>query len=429
VTPPGPAEIRDAVDGKREEILAWTQALLRFPSENRPPSGNEAGAQGFLAEECRKAGWNTEEYLPTFVPGIRSHRYWLSSREYPDGRRNVAARWKGTGKGASLLFSGHVDVAPFEPDSWKVCRPFEPVVVDGRLYGRGSADMKAGLAAAYWAMRVLGDMGFRPAGDVLWESVVDEEYAGGNGTLAARLHGFNADLAVLTEPTRMRLCPACLGAFLGDITITGKAGMPFMGSEIPNPVYAAARVIALSREWQDSWRKANSHPLFREPGTQLNLMLSSIGSTAPGELIQMGTPLVVSLSWIVWCYPGMTEEEFHRRFRAFWVERFAGDPELAPFSLEITPTYHFVRPWETPRGHPGVDAALIAFREATGTEAVVSGAPFSCDMGVYGDPGGMPCIILGPHGDNLHAPDEWVELEDVYALVRIYAGLIARWSG
>jgi acetylornithine deacetylase len=428
VRPPEPAAIRRAVQERRNEILSWTKSFLSLASENRPPTGTEAAAQDFVARECRSLGLQVEEFLPTEVPGIEAHRYWLAGREYPSGRRNVTARWKGSGSGRSLLLTGHADVAPFEPDNWTVCRPYEPVLVDGRLYGRGSADMKGGMAAAFWALCVLKGLGFHPAGDLLFESLVDEEFAGGNGTLAARLSGFNADLAVLMEPTRMQVCPACLGAFLGNLTIKGRAGMPFMGSEIPNPVYAAARAIGHFREWQSLWRARNSHPLFMEEGKQLNLVLSSIGSTVPGEFTQLGTPLLASISWIAWCYPGESERAFPDAFRAFWKEKITGDPELSAFRVDIEPTYHHVRSWETPSDHPGVRAAVDALREATGSEPVVGGAPFSCDLGVYGDPGGMPCLIVGPRGDNLHAPDEWVLLEDIYTLAEAMALLASRWS-
>jgi len=422
------AAFHAAVEARKEDILQWTKTLVRFASENRPPGGQEGEAQAFLADQCAKRGWIVDSFRPTEVPGIEQHRYWLPGREYPSSRRNVVARWKGRGGGRSILFSGHVDVAPFEPDNWKVCRPFEPKVSDGRLYGRGSADMKAGIGAAFWALTLLRETGFEPAGDILFESLVDEEFASGNGTLAARLKGCNADLAVLTEPTRMQICTACFGAFLGDITIQGSAGMPYMGSAIPNPLFAAARVILYFKDWQDAWRAQNSHPLFAEPGKELNVVLSSIRSTVPGEFTQMGTPLVTAISWIVWCHPGMTEAEFYRRFRAFWETKFSSDPELSPFAVEITPTYHYVRPWETRIDHPGVLSLREAYRSVTGTEPVVGGAPYSCDLGVYGDPGGMPCLILGPRGGNLHAPDEWVLLEDIYALVEIFAHMTTRWS-
>ena len=425
---PQPAAIRRAVRERRQEILDWTSAFIRLASENRPPTGAEAAAQDFVAAQCRSLGLQVEELLPTEVPGIESHRYWLAGREYPAGRRNVTARWKGSGGGRSLLLTGHADVAPFEPDNWTVCRPYEPLLADGRLYGRGAADMKGGMAASFWALRVLRDLGFRPAGDLLFESLVDEEFAGGNGTLAARLAGFNADLAVLTEPTRLQVCPACLGAFLGNITIKGRAGMPFMGSEIPNPVFAAASAIGHFREWQSYWRARNSHPLFSGEDKQLNLVLSSVATTLPDEFSQLGTPLLATVSWIVWCYPGESELAFRDAFQRFWERKIEEDPELSGFSVQIEPTHHHVRAWETPADHPGVRAAVEAMRAATGSEPVVGGAPFSCDLGVYGDPGGMPCLILGPRGDNLHAPDEWVLLEDIYALTEALALLASQWS-
>jgi acetylornithine deacetylase len=230
-----PQTIRAAVKGREEDILRWTEKLIRFPSENRPPEGNEGEAQEFIAGECRKIGLEVDGFGPEEVPGISRHPLWLQGRNYPENRKNVVAIWRGSGGGRSLLLSGHIDVAPREPDNWTHTGPFDPVVKDGKLYGRGSADLKGGLAAAFWALNLLQELGFKPRGDILFESVVDEEFAGGNGTLASRLRGHNAELAILTEPTRMEVCHACLGAFLGNLILRGRAGIPYMGISIPNP--------------------------------------------------------------------------------------------------------------------------------------------------------------------------------------------------
>ena len=447
--------IRAAVKARADEIIAWTKVLISFPSENRPPDGTEEAAQRFIAAECRKLGLELDVFSPEEVPDIQKHPAWLAGRKYDNGRKNVVARWQGgrgeqaraalrarsarkvqvarredyAGGGKSVLFSGHVDVAPFEPDNWKECEPYEPVVKDGRLYGRGAADMKGGQAAAFWALRILQDLGFEPGGDILFESLVDEEFAGGNGTLAARLRGHNADLAIVGEPTRMEVCPACFGAFLGNFTLSGKAGMPFMGTAIANPIVGAARAIRFFEEWQERWRAQNHHPMFTDPGKELNCLLWKIDSTTPGEFTQMGTPLLTKISWIVWCHPGMTEDEFYRRFRAFWKERAAAEPALAPFEMKIEPDFHFVKPWETPATDPAVQAAVKAFGEYQGSAPKVGGAPFSCDLAHYGETGRMPAVLLGPRGDNLHAPDEWVPIEDILSLTGIYATLAARWCG
>jgi acetylornithine deacetylase len=421
----GPETLRRTVASRAEQILEWTQALIRYPSENRPPGGSEGPLQGFLAAECRRQGWEVDEFSPEDVPGIRAHPLWLAGRDYGPERRNVVAVWKGTGGGRSVLLSGHADVAPFEPDDWKECRPFEPVLREGRLYGRGAADMKGGLAAAFWAMRILRELGFEPAGDLIFESVVDEEFASGNGTLASRLRGYRADLAITPEPTRMHLCAACLGAFLGRLTLTGKAGMAYMGKAIPNVVTGAARAIALFGEWQERWRARNAHPLFTEPGAELNTLLWKLTTEKPGEFTQMGTPLQAVISWIVWCYPGMTEETFYREFHAFWRDQAASDPTLADFQLALEKEFHFVTPWETDAHHPRVQDLVAAFAAATGAPPPIAGAAFSCDLGVMGAAGGMPAVMIGPRGGNLHAPDEWVETADILTLTEVFARLMA----
>jgi acetylornithine deacetylase len=143
----------------------------------------------------------------------------------------------------------------------------------------------------------------------------------------------------------------------------------------------------------------------------------------------MGTPLLAKVAWIVWCHPGATEQGFYRRFRAFWQERGARDPALRPFQLELERTYHFVKPWETPTGSVAVKAVARAFERYVRSQPRIGGAAFSCDLGIYGEVGRMPAILLGPRGDNLHAPDEWVELEDLLSLTGTYATLAAEWSG
>jgi acetylornithine deacetylase len=424
----GPDEIRRAIERRRDEILDWTQELMRFPSENRPPNGSEGPAQEFIEAECRKLGLEVDVFSPEEVPGIEDHPSWLPGRNYANDRRNVVARRRGTGGGRSLLLSGHVDVAPFEPDDWKVCRPYEPLIRDGRLYGRGGADMKGGMAAAYWALRLLQELGWEPKGDVLFESLVDEEFASGNGTLAARLRGHNADFAMIMEPTRMEICRACFGAFLGNLTIRGAGGMPYTGSEIANPIRAAGRVIELFDEWQEMWRRDNRHPLFADPGKQLHTLLWRAETTEHGESAQMGTPLFARLGWIQWCHPGMTEEEFYGRFRAYWQEHGESDPALRSFELNVEREYHYVKPWETPSEDPAVQALVEASRQYAGKALPVSGAPFSCDLAIYGE-AGMPAVLFGPRCDNLHGSDEWVEISDLLDLTGIYATLALAWCG
>ena len=419
--------IQEAVLKHSKEIIEWTKKLIRFPSENRYPDGYEYKAQQFIEKECKDMGLDTNMFTPEDVLGIKDHPSWLPGRKYPKERKNLVSEWKGSGKGRSILFSGHIDVAPSIPENWKICSPYKPVIKDNRLYGRGSVDMKGGITALFWALKILKDIGFKPSGDIIFESIVDEEYAGGNGTLASRLKGYNAGLAIIPEPSRMQVCPACFGAFIGDLILKGKAGMPFMGSTIPNPVDGASRVIELFQRWEKEWRSSNTHPLFNESGKELKIVLYSVDTNDSCEFIQMGTPKSIKISWIVWCYPGMTEDIFYRKFRLFWEKCSKSDPKLKPFKMEIMPTFHYVKPWETDISDPAVQTVIDSFTQYIGKSPVVGGAPFSCDLGIYGEVGGMPSILIGPRGDNLHAPDEWVLIEDILSLTGMFALLVYLW--
>jgi len=421
--------VKEQVEKNREEIINWLVKLIRFQSENKPPGGNEASAQEFIISEYNDIGLSLDSFLPDDIPGIEKHPSWLAGREYEKGRKNVVGIWKGQGRGKSVLLSGHIDVAPKEPNVWTECAPFEPVLKKDRLYGRGACDMKGGLTAMFWAVKILKQMGYSPEGDIIIESLVDEEYAGGNGTLAARLSGYNADFAILSEPSRMEIAPASMGAFLGDCTITGKAGMPYMGKDIPNPAIAAGNIINRFKEWQAIWRESNHHPLFETPDKQLNVIIWNIKTAKPGEFIQMGIPLFTTISWIVFCYPRMTEDRFYSKFKEFWSHVKQKDEMLANLDLIITPTYHFIRPWETDRDSYSVQTLREVYEEYTGKNPLIGGAPFSCDLAVYGVEGGMESVILGPRGGNLHAPDEWVLIEDVLTLAGLYASFIITWCG
>ena len=421
---PDTTAIRRAVEQRRDSIVEWTKELVRFPSENRPPGGAESDAQGWLAEQCSLIGLQVDRFSPVSVSGITDHPHWLATRDYPVGRDNVVSTWSGSGDGPRLLFSGHTDVAPREPGEWKTSAPFEPIEKDGRLYGRGTADMKGGLAAAYWAVRILKELSVEPAGTVFFEAVVDEEFAGGNGTLASRLKGYNADLAMYMEPSGMELCTAGLGAFLGDMTISGQAGMPYTGHDFSNPVFGMGRAIQLFDEWLAHWRERNSHELFDPESKPLNVVLWNLTSNPEKAPPQMGTPDVAKVSWIVWCYPGTEEEQFYKDFLAFWSRHFTDDPLLRGFRYEITPTYHHIAPWETDPDSELVGKLITSYQRYTGTRPAVAGAPFSSDLAVYGSYGQMPAVILGPRGDNLHGPDEWVLIDDLCSLTGIFAQLI-----
>ena len=178
------------------------------------------------------------------------HPYVRRDRHYK-GRHNLIARLPGTGGGRSLLLSGHMDTVPTRPNPWRDS-PFSGVVRGSRLYGRGSWDMKSGLAAQFGVAMALRKGGVRLKGDLLCESVIDEEFGGGGGMLAGRLRGDNADACAIAEGTNHEVVRATRGGLVFDVVC--QAGDPmayFSKAEVVSPAIPLGRLLG----WVDGWVK------------------------------------------------------------------------------------------------------------------------------------------------------------------------------
>ena len=243
------ASVNRWADDHAEDVIQLAESLIRFPSENQVPKGFEKECQAFVAETMRGLELELDIFEPTQVPGLLEHPIYWPGREYHD-RPNVVGTWRGAnpGAGRSLLFSSHADVVMASKGGR--FRPYEPVREAGKLYGRGSSDMKGGLAASVAAVRCLRELGIRLNGNLIVESVVDEEIGGSNGTLASRLRGHNADACIVPEPNGMIVSPAHRGGCVWEISLKGSPGMPFGSDNLINPAYGIGHLVVAIEEWE-----------------------------------------------------------------------------------------------------------------------------------------------------------------------------------
>jgi acetylornithine deacetylase len=417
--------VTDWVEKHRQRIVSTVSDLVRIRTENIPPGGNEKPGQELLRDRVSSfipAG-DIDMFEIDDVPGIRGHPLFFSTIDGKErvyaGRPNLVARLRGTGGGRSLVFSGHMDTMPVYGKQWSVFPdPFSGAVKDGRLYGRGSVDMKAGTAAGFLALECLRSLGVRLRGDVLAESVIDEENGGVNGTLAARLRNPQVDFAILAEPSGLTVGVETIGGtdWKATATVSGPGGIG-AGLELPNPIYALSRV-ALALEKYDERLGALTPPEAYPRDTKIRLLtyqLSSGGSTyADSGAVPTGGHL------IFWqeAYAGTGEGQARKELLDFLTAELGEDPRAPGSSLKVEPLIRFLEGHRTDRGHPALGSIRDAFGRL-GLPWAEKGVPFAMDAFAFRRASRTEVAVVGPTGQNPHGIDEYVEVESILALVKI----------
>ncbi|MGB1236490.1 MAG: M20 family metallopeptidase, partial [Planktomarina sp.] len=179
----------------------------------------------------------------------------VDSHVVSEGRRNVWGRLKGSGQGPTILLAGHLDTVGV--DGYDA--PFTPHLKDGRVYGRGSCDMKAGVASYLAVVRAMKASGTQLQGDLVVAGLVDEEHAM-HGSAYFGKHGPKADYALVAEPSQLAICPMHKGQVLVTLTTTGKSvhsSLPHLGT---NAVYHMAAIVTALQGYANDLSQRPPHP-------------------------------------------------------------------------------------------------------------------------------------------------------------------------
>ncbi|CAN7749134.1 M20 family metallopeptidase [Paenibacillus sp. LjRoot56] len=417
-------DLESWVRNQKDHLVKILMEMVAIPSENKPPNGNELPMQQYLEKALMELDFDAELYALSDVDGLRTHPAYWGERNYTD-RPNLYAYKKGKGEGRSLLFAVHADVVPGIPGKTAE-NPFQPVIIGGRLYGRGSNDMKGGTAAVLLAFQYLQEKEVQLLGDLSFESIVDEEMGGANGTLAGRVRGNRADAAIVPEPTNMRVCDSHMGGAAWKIRVRGKGGMGFGGEELRNPVYGMAHLIRAIESYQNDMqtRKCFVTPTGESQSPAVVLSMIQAGGFEPG--MADGIPETCMIEIWVECLPGesfsVLESEFIGAIRSL-----SSQPELAGLEVDWELLTRFLpgSRAETPL----TNILLQQAEEEWGMPVGAYTAPFACDAFMFNCYSDTPAVILGPVGENAHAPDEFVDIESLIKLTKIYITAIVEWCG
>jgi acetylornithine deacetylase len=407
--------VLDAID--QDALLESVCALVSIPSLG----GFETPAQEWVADLLLRIGLEVDVWELDFS-ALSEHPGYSTEIDRDHGL-GVVGRVGEEAGGRGLILNGHVDVVPAgHEDRWSG-PPFVPRVSDGRIYGRGAVDMKAGLCSAIFAAKAIRDAQVTLAGPLFIESVIGEE-DGGVGTLGAIVRGYRAQGAIVMEPTGLEIATTGAGCHNFRIHVPGQAAHGALRSE---------GVSAIRNAW----------PIF-EALEDLEGERNAAGDPAvPGDL---PFPICVGkMSGGEWASSVAEEVVMEGRYGV----RPGEDPSLARAALEsVVARAAEGDPWlcdhpprvewwggrfESARVDP--DCAVAAtLREAhwavTGVEARLTGVPYGSDMGLMVNHGDTPCVLYGP-GDvrRAHRPDEFVPIEEVVSATRALALAAMRFCG
>ena len=346
----------------------------------------EAAVARFVAEWCERAGLDT------------------TLSELAPGRANVVAVARGTGGGRSLMLNAHMDTVGVAG----MTTPFEPRLADGRLYGRGSYDMKGSLAACMLATAEAKRHGLR--GDVILTAVADEELASmGTEAVAASIR---ADAAIVTEPTELQLAVAHRGFVHLEVEVRGRAAhgsRPHLGIDA---ITKMGRVLVGIEELDRRLRANPTHPYVGSGSVHASLIEGGQEfSSYPARCLLQAERRTI---------PGETAALAEQELGEIVASAGEGDPDFsatfrAPISRE---------PFEVAEDAAIVLAVRRQAAAVLGAEPELVGVSFWADSALLAA-AGIPTVLFGPLGEGAHAEVEWVDVASLERCVEIYVGVAA----
>ena len=361
--------------------------------EIESPTGDTAGVARRYADTLREIGLEVE----------------VLDERFP-ATPVVVGRLRGGEPGPTIVLNGHLDTIPIPHDA--------PRIDDGRIFGRGSADMKGPVAAATEAVRVIAESGRAFPGELVLVAIGLHEAPGGRGedlTWLLTEHGFTADYAIVCELSGDRLVAAHMGQATVEIEIA-RAGMPTHELQTPagtpNPILVAARVIEALRARTEALA-ATEHPWV---GAETYFL----GEVHGGDFYNRHPATCRLVGTRRWA-PGNTLATVQAEYDALVAPIAAESGCTIDVQLKLVRDAYSIDP-----EHPLARALAEGYEEVTGEVLEATGIKVVADGAVFQAVGGIPTVYHGPRGEGAHADVESIAVDELVRSTRIYLATLER---
>jgi len=376
---------------RSEDIVRLTQELVRIPSPN--PPGLEAEVSDFLASKMKAIGFRVE------------------SHEVSPGRPNVVGHMTFGSGSKRLMFNGHLDVVPPGDRSLWDDDPYSGILKEGRVYGRGTSDMKGGIASIMVAAKALADSSSDLQGDLIFSGVVDEE-SYGSGSKRIVEDGYKADMVVIGEPTDKKICIAHKGNMWLEITTQGIAehSSQVRVGKSANAVYRMTKIVSLIEEMLPDLQEIQDD-LVGNPTITVGLIE---GGTKP-NIVPDACRIVVDRRLLPAEDPKRVLEDIKARILAAIMPEFdaAFKILIAREGAQISIDEEIVK------------IASKSIKEALKISPEIGGLGATTDMSFFVR-AGIPTIIYGPGSiRQAHVANEFIDVHELISAAKVYATIAA----
>jgi len=384
----------------KDELVRLTQDLIRIDSVIRPETGNtEAGVVRYIADWIRRE-LCVEPLIQEVIPG----------------RENIIVTIDSGKKGPCLMFEGHTDVvSEGNPDLWQH-DPFGAQIEDGKIYGRGSCDMKAGLAVNLLTVKAMLKSGVEYNGKMRLGLVCDEEgMMLGIQDYIKKGHADDVDACLVSEPEENQLCLSMKGALRAIVRVKGKmahGAMPLTG--INTSIRMARIILAFDAFEKVEMARCGEDEFLGWPSVTFTV----VQSPPPGEPTQLNVMPAESLAYVdIRTIPRQNHTDIKRQLQEILDQLAADDPDFHAH-IEFIADKPVV---SMEKDEHIVMITAAAYTDITGRSPVYNGVPGATDGTFLRDLKGIPSLVNGPGPRHVpHQTDEYVEIEQLFESLQIY---------
>jgi acetylornithine deacetylase len=411
-------KVRNYIKENRIRGTRLLQKLVQEPSTR----GDESGAQAVIIEKCRELGLEMDIW-EIGDNGLTVHPAFCSDRKNFNGNPNAVGIMRGTGEGKSMILNGHIDVVPAGDQKDWDRDPFSGHIECGKLFGRGSTDMKGGTTSLLMAMEAIKNSGIKLKGDVIFQSVIEEE-SGGAGTLASVLRGYKADAAIIPEPTNMKLFPKQQGSMWFRISVKGKGAHGGTRYEGVNAIEKAMLVIEGLRSLETQRNERITDPFFDSIPIPIPI---NIGKIHAGDW-PSSVPDLAIIEGRMGVAPHETQEEARREMYEAIVDVCNADPWLKENIPQLEWFGASWLPGDLDPEHELIQVLTESFMDVKEQSPLIEASPWATDGGILSKVGGVPVVVFGPGvTETAHQANEYIKLEDVFEAAEIIAFALLKW--